>query len=124
VVKKNTVRKFFDMSNDKKNDFSPKRTDKIKSLNYAVDHWDRVGLTGIDLAVWTVMFRFERDGFTTVSQQLIAQKTGCCVNYIKKSIKRLIEKKVIAIHEKGRSGISMTKYRMIVVPRKNFQKPQ
>jgi len=110
------------MSKDKKKSFKTQKTDKIKSLNYAVDNCERVGLSASDLAVWLILFRYERDGFTSVSQKRIAETLGCCVNHVNKVIKGLIERNVVSVVTKGKSNHCATKYRMVVVPRRTPSK--
>ena len=112
------------MIDHEKKNAKPQKTDKIRSLNYAVDNCQRVGLTEADLGVWAILFRFERDGVTSVSQKQIAEMTGRSVNHIRKIINRLLKRKIITVIQKGDSRSSATRYRMSVVPRMDVFKHQ
>ena len=100
------------MTIDVEEDFNPKKTDKIKTLNNAIDNWNPWGLSGRDLAVWAVLFRHEWDGLAMVSQSVIHEVTGFDHRTIQKAIESLVEKKVISIVKKGISRINITVYRL------------
>ena len=89
------------------------KTDKFKTMNHVVDHWDEFdGLKPVDMSIWLIMFRFERDGFCRVSQSLITKKCDVAINTVRSSIKRLINSGLITVVEKGATNRNVTKYRL------------
>ena len=76
-------------------------TDKIKTLNYAVDNWQSFNLGLVDFSVWGVLFRHEWDGWVTFSQREIARALGANVKTVSKSIQRMVKAEILRIEKQG-----------------------
>jgi len=107
------------MSDNSKKRRSQYTTDKIKTLNHVVDHWNPWGLKGIHLAVWTVLYRHERNSLSTVSRSVIIKTLGADKRVVRDAINRLVEERVISVHKKGKPGTIGTTYCMEVVERED-----